>query len=239
MKFEDIVNEVLFPSDIKCIMCDGELSFYTRYGLCPECSKTEYNTRYCKRCGRHVGEMTPYCIECTNRSHDFDMARAPFVYKGEIRKLIYRLKYGYGAYLAKYMAQFMYDTYLENSEQIDCIAFVPIPKRRYISRGYNQAEEIAKELSLLSSIPVVDVLERSKYTKNLARMNKEERKQAISDSIKIRDGADVKGKRVMLIDDVFTSGATANECSKILKKAKADYVYVLTFATSTDKIQMY
>ena len=171
--------------------------------------------------------------------HDFDIARAPFVFKGQVRKMVYKLKYGYGAYMSKYMAQFMYDTYLDNNEKIDFITFVPMPKRRYIDRGYNQAEEIAKELSILTSIPVVDALERSKYTKNLARMNKDERKKAITDSIKMKENVEVKGKRILLIDDVFTSGATTNECSKILKKAKAEFVYVLTFATSTDKIQMY
>ena len=83
------------------------------------------------------------------------------------------------------------------------------------------------------------LLERTKYTKNLARMNKTERLNAITDSFAITDRTEIKGKRILLIDDVFTSGATTNECSRMLKKGKAELVFVLTFATSTDKIQMY
>lgn len=239
MKFTDIINGIFFPSDIKCIVCDGELSFNTKYGICDKCNKLEYNTKYCKCCGRHVGDMTPYCIECTNRNHNFDIARAPFVYKGDIIKLVYRLKYGHGAYLSKYMAQFMYDTLLDSKQAVDIITFVPMPKKREYERGYNQAKEIAKELSKLSGIPMKGLLERTKYTKNLARMNKTERLNAITDSFAITDRTEIKGKRILLIDDVFTSGATTNECSRMLKKGKAELVFVLTFATSTDKIQMY
>lgn len=230
---------MFFPSDIKCIVCDGELSFSTKYGICDKCNKLDYNTKYCKTCGRHVGAMTPYCIECTNRSHDFDIARAPFLYKGDIIKVIYRLKYGHGAYLAKYLAQYMYDTYLDSNTEVDVVTFVPMPKERQNERGYNQAEEIAKEFSSISGIPCVGLLKRTKYTKNLARMNKEERKNAIADSFEVVSKEDVKGKKILLIDDVFTSGATTNECSKTLKKSKAEFVFILTFATSSDKIQMY
>ena len=239
MKFTDILNEIFFPSDIKCIVCGGELSFNTKYGVCDKCNNLDYNTRYCKSCGRHVGAMTPYCIECTNRTHDFDVARAPFVYKNKVKKLVYRLKYGHGAYLSKFMAQFMYDTFLDSQIDVDVVTFVPMPKSRQFERGYNQAEEIAKEFSLISGIEQKALLKRTKFTKNLARMGREERQKAIVNAFDVINKEDVKGKRVLLIDDVFTSGATTNECSKILKKNKASFVYILTFATSTDKIQMY
>ncbi len=239
MKFFEGLSEVFFPSDIKCIVCDGELSFKTKYGVCDRCNNLEYNTKYCKTCGRHVGEMTPYCIECTNRTHDFDIARAPFIYKDSVIKLIYRLKYGHGAYLAKFMAQYMYDTFVNSQTPIDVVTFVPMPKSRQYERGYNQAQEIAKEFSRLSDIPIKTLLKRTKYTKNLARMGREERMNAINGAFDVINKEDVKGKRVLLIDDVFTSGATTNECSKILKKNKASFVFILTVATSTDKIQMF
>lgn len=238
MKLLDIIKGILFPPNIKCIVCGGELYFNNKYGLCEKCN-LDYNTKYCKTCGRHVGSMTTYCIECTNRSHDFDIARAPFVYEGVIRKLIYRLKYGHGAYLAENMAEFMYDTFLENFEEIDYITYVPMPEEREEQRGYNQAKEIAMAFYALSSIPVIPALVRTKYTKNLARMGRQERQESIADSIKLNEEVKIKGKKILLIDDVFTSGATTNECSKVLKKGKATFVYVLTFATSTDKIQMY
>ncbi len=239
MKFSEIINRIFFPSDIKCIVCDGELSFNTKYGVCDRCNNLEYNTKYCKTCGRHVGDMTTYCVECSNKAHEFDIARAPFMYKDKVTKLIYRLKYGHGAYLSKYMAQFMYDTFIDSQIDVDFICYVPMSKERQNERGYNQAEEIAKALSTISQIPLIPVLKRIKNTKNLARMGKEERLKAIADSFEICKKDEVKAKRVLLVDDVFTSGATTNECAKVLKKAKADFVYVLTFATSTDKIQMY
>ena len=238
MKFLEVIDEMFFPSDIKCIVCDGELSFSTRYCLCEKC-KFEYNTKYCLKCGRKVGDMTPYCIDCTNRTHEFDVARAPFVYENNVKKLIYRLKYGNKAYIAKYLAQFMYDAFLEYGVDVDLVTFVPMPKQRERERGYNQAEKIANEFSLLSNIPIKKLLKRSKYTKNLAKMSREERKSAITDSFEIIDRNSVKGKRILLIDDVFTSGATTNECAKTLKKAKANFVFALTFATSSDKIQLY
>jgi competence protein ComFC len=241
MKFVSVLLDILYPDGIKCIVCSGELDRKTRYGVCDRC-KLPHNFKFCLKCGKGLGSNDAvYCQDCGKEKREFDTARAPFRYEGDIVKLIYDIKYGSAKYLAANFAEFMYDTLTESGFEADVITFVPIPAERKRERGYNQAEEIAVRLFEISSIECVDALERTKYVKNLARMTKHERAEAVKGTIVLKDGAkaSLKGKKVVLIDDVFTSGATANECSRILRKAKPDSIFVLTFATATEKPVLY
>lgn len=234
---KDILSKIFFPQDIKCICCDAELSSPTKYGLCDKCD-LDFITKCCLRCGRKMGNnMANYCVNCMSAQCDFDVARAPVTFTGNCRKLIYKLKYGGGKYLAKYLARFMYDCFLQNNLSADVITYVPMYIKKEKARGYNQAKELAQAFSSLCGIQCKELLQRVKQTQNLARMNKSERQQAIDGAIKIHEK--VKNLSVLLIDDVFTSGTTSGECARILKKNGAKSVSVLTFASSTEKIDLY
>ena len=120
----------------------------------------------------------------------------------------------------KNMADYMADAYIENGLSADLITFVPMPIKRQKTRGYNQGFVIAQKLSEILNIPCIETLRRIKETANLARMNRKERAEAISDSFGILSDCSVKDKNILLVDDVFTTGATTNECSRVLKKYK-------------------
>ena len=105
-----------------------------------------------------------------------------------------------------------------------------MPEKRQKERGYNQAEEICKEFSRLTEIPMLDVLTKSETTTKQAQLNFDERQQNIIGTFKIKDKQLIKGKDVLLIDDVITTGATTSECAKVLIDAGARQVDVLSVA---------
>lgn len=237
MKFASHIFDALFPEGIKCIVCDGELFEENRYGVCERC-KLDFNLNYCQVCGRGMG-AAGYCDACKRKDFAFDLARAPFLYSGEIKSLVYSLKYGDAQWLSPYMAQFMADVLMKMDVEFDCITYVPLHIKRQKQRGYNQAKLIADELAGITELPVVEGLTRVKHTKNLAKMKKDERKAVVEGMFEICDKPSVKDKQILLIDDVLTSGTTADACAATLKDGGAVFVAVLTFATSRIKPLLY
>ncbi len=231
MSLKQILSELVYPKGIKCVVCGDELPRTIRYCVCEKC-ELSFNTKFCSRCGRAMSNMASYCEVCKAHKHKFTMARAPFVYENEVVKLVHKLKFGGGKYLAEVMAEFMTDTYLENDMQADVVTFVPMHEKRRKQRGYNQAEEIANIVAKRLGLPVVELLNRVKDTSALAKMSKKERADAIIDAFEINGSPKIRNKRILLIDDVFTSGATTEECARILKSKRCSDIYILTFATS-------
>ena len=224
---------MLYPEGIKCNLCGKELFEETRFSLCPDCIPT-FVGKPCLRCGRSISNDAEFCLECQNGEHFFDSAYAPVVFDGTAVKLIYKLKYGNEKYLAKYLARMMFDCFEKQSYIPDLITFVPMHEKRQKNRGYNQAEELAKELGEIMGLDVVNSLQRSVFTDNLARMNAQERRNVIQNAITLNKSAPIKGKQILLVDDVFTTGATSNACTEVLKRGGAKRVEVLTFATAKE-----
>lgn len=238
MKPGRVISELFFPSGIKCVICGDDIPGYDRYAVCDRC-ELSHNTKYCLRCGRAMKNMADYCDYCQNHKYAFDFARAPFVYENEVVNLVHKLKYGGGKYLAEVMAEFMADEYYESGFDADIVTFVPMHEKKKHKRGYNQAEEIARALSGILELPLVDVLDRVKLTDNLAKLGKAERAEAIDGAIALNPGVKVKRKKILLVDDVFTTGATSNECARVLKRAQSSKIFVLTFATGRSHAELY
>ena len=228
-----VKNEIirmLFPDDIKCIVCGKEIR-PNRYGLCDDC-KLEINNNFCMRCGRHKIGIGDYCDECSNLSLHFDEARSAVNYDGNAKALVHRLKYGNAKYLANTLSQYLLDVLLLSDWHADCITFVPIHKSRERKRGYNQAELLAKALAERVDLPCVNLLEKSVKTPNQAKLNRAARLENIKNSF---SAVQKPPEHVILIDDVMTTGSTADECSRVLKRAGAKVVYVLTFASVPER----
>lgn len=234
-----IIKKIFFPDDIKCIFCDGEIATENRYCSCGNCFPA-FNVEFCDLCGKAIANSANYCHDCKEgKRYFFDGARAPFVYSGVVKNVVYALKYGNGKYMARYMAEYMADTFYEAGWKVDCITYVPMNEKRLKERGYNQARLLAENFADLIKQPCEDLLDRKVYSKNLARMSRRERAEAIKGSVSLLNNVNVKNKTVLLIDDVMTTSATANECCKALRLGKADKIYVLTFATSRAKPNLY
>lgn len=240
MKFKEVIKELFFPSGIKCIFCDDEIVKENRYCVCGNCSP-DFNTQFCLVCGKAIANQSSYCEDCKEGTrYSFDSARAPFVFNGNVKDVVYRLKYGSGKFLARYTAEYMADMFYEVGWKIDVVTFVPMNEKRLKNRGYNQAELLACELARIIDKPCRALLQRIKETANLARMNRAQRAEAIKNSIEpLQLDEKLENKSVLLIDDVMTTSATANECGLALRKLKPDKIYVLTFATSRVKPFLY
>ncbi len=230
------LNDVFFPKGIKCVVCGRDIPENSRYPVCEHCV-LEKNTEFCLTCGRNMSIGSRYCTDCKNRDVSFRIARAPFVYRDNVKLLIHRMKYGNGKYLAEEMSIYLADAYYEHGLMSDIITFVPMFYKKQRKRGYNQAEELAKALGKKVDCNTERLLMRTHETPSNACQNARQREQSVSGTIAISDhganiASEVKGKRILLVDDVFTTGVTSRECAKILIKAKAAEVNVLTLATA-------
>ena len=230
----EFLRKAFYPEDIKCISCGRELSEYTRYGLCPNC-KLEYNETFCEICGISVPAQNRFCDKCKIITHEFDLARSSVLYNGDAAKLVQRLKYHDARYLARYMAEFMADVYYTQNIEADVVTAVPMYKSHLRSRGYNQSELLATELGKRIKLPYERLLVKTVKTKSMVGLGREARLKLIKGSIELCPEANLKGKKVLIADDVITTGATSDECARVLKLGGAAKVFVITFSSSVSK----
>lgn len=227
VKFEDLLFE-----NHSCICCGREILDGTKFSICDEClNKMEIiKGKVCAKCGMPVAETATHCGECNKFHYVFDKNISYCFYDDISSSIIKQLKYSSKKYYAKYIAEMMTEN-LDNYKGIDFITFVPVNKTRLKFRGYNQAEEISKEISKMTKIPVVKALNKNDGGKNQAELSMKDRFENLKESFTKSEDADkIKDKTVLLIDDVFTTGTTLNECSKVLKTAKPKLIYTMTFA---------
>lgn len=200
-----------------CMDCWGGLEFITS----PKCS-------VCSVPLEHVDHDMP-CIDCLKHSPIFAKAHAPLVYNDLLKKLILRFKNYDGLHLGP-----MFGNWLQRCapEQIDVIVPVPLHWWRFLMRQYNQATELGKLVAKSTKVPIyANLLKRHKATLSQGHKSKLLRYQNLADAFVVVDGGHVlKNARILLIDDVLTSGATANACAKTLLHAGAASVSVLTLA---------
>ncbi len=157
-----------------------------------------------------------------------------FKYDGIIKQKIRQYKFKDKAYLYKLFAEIIYSNkkVMKYIKSYDYVIPIPLHKYRYRERGYNQAYLILKDLQKKDSkIKIkINILQKQKNIKPQSSLNKLERKDNIKNAYCIINSIEVKNKKILLFDDVFTTGSTTNECSRILKKSGAKKVGVLTIA---------
>lgn len=201
--------DMLFPP--KCVLC---------YVLLP--NGREY---ICEKCGREAKR----CIRpAAARGTCYERAEAPFVYCGNVRQGMLRYKYKGRKRCAGFFAEEMARLCESTDMHADVIVPVPSSKLRSFKKGYDHAFLLAKGLSENMGIPVERHLYKTRRTKPMHGLKPEERRANILDSIGLR--GDVSGKTVLLADDIITSGATASECAKVLRRGGAASVLVITAA---------
>ncbi len=229
--------DLIFPEEGVCFYCDEYHEEVKEDHVCIECrDKLLFiNESKCPVCGKPMfqGNSSNRCSYCINKTFYFKKAISPLEFIGPLRKTIYRYKYESKPYLYKSFGEFMLHALEKESiGTIDIIVPVPLHRARKAERGYNQAELLAKYLSEKLCIPLDNKsLIRVKATKIQNKLARHEREQNIKDAFKIKDNWVFKEKRVLLVDDIFTTGATVNECSRIMVEGGAIEVFVITIAT--------
>ena len=234
--FNKIIN-LISPEDIKCIVCDDELDHTTKHCMCKSCLDSMPTIKKpCIRCGAEIFDGGKVCIECKSDTRLFKQAIAPFNFCDKTVSLVYRFKYGAERYLAKYMAYFMTNCVVSNKIDFDIIIPVPLSDKRLKLRGFNQAELLAKYIAQDLDKPIeLNSLIRSRDTLTQTHLSKQERKDNLKQAFDITDKSPIKGKNILLVDDIFTTGATSDEITKVLLDNGAKNVVVVTFAHAINK----
>ena len=224
-----VLQKTLFHDRWTCNACGKEI--FADY-FCEECLNkvVEIAENKCNHCGRLTAYPTKFCDSCKEVNINFDRALSVFDYKEPISFLIQNFKYKNRKYHAKYFAEKLYSLYEKEGISADVVTYVPMHEDRLEERRYNHAEILAREFSSLTKIEVKPLIEKVKETERQATLSFKDRLKNLSSSFKA-DKQQVNGKRVLVIDDVLTTGATADVISKTLKKAGASAVIILTVAS--------
>ena len=212
MKLKEIILDWLYPS--RCAFCH-------RF--------TDAGVLLC----RHCKEKLPYTEGLAAEQHFANVARcvSPLYYADDVRESILRYKFHGATGYCKVYGELLAKCIDENGFFCDIISWVPLSRKRLMSRGYNQSELIGRELSMLTGIPCIPTLE--KRVNNSAQSgisNADKRRANVKGVYSAVFSGVLKGKTVLLIDDVVTTGATLSECASVLKKAGAAQVCAATVA---------
>lgn len=208
--------EIIFPKPSSCSGCGRELIKFDKYRLCSEC----------------FGKIKKYEAEGENviTDTDFDNVIISCCYEGLVREMIHKIKYKDKREIALTIAALMADEVNGAYLNYDLIVPVPISLKKLKKRGYNHVYIIARELSELIKVPVLDCIRRVKDTEPQILFNSIERWYNVKDCFEI--DTNLYAKKILLLDDVITTGATAHYCAAEIKKAGAAKVTVCSFARS-------
>ena len=216
MKFRDLFNKYLFPP--KCVFCRRVME---RDGVCDRCK---------------AGLPYRHTKESENPIMFVDGAYSYFHYEGDVRNALIRYKFGG---LSKYAVDF--SVYLEEcireclDGEFDVISWVPLSKKRLKSRGYDQARLLAEEVASRLGVSATRTLKKSRNTAPQSRQGDISRRMANILGAYEMASFDPAGKKILLIDDVLTTGSTVSECARILKTAGAEKVYIATVAKTRER----
>ncbi|WP_371218649.1 ComF family protein [Orientia tsutsugamushi] len=229
-----ILLNYFFPR--QCLTCEQLIQSALPAGLCSTCwNKINFITLpFCQKCGR----VLPYdygddviCLKCCHTEPNYELARALLIFNEDSKFLIHAFKYYDKPLIAMMLAQLLYVRYQYNILSADYIIPVPIHRFKLLLRGYNQAQVLGKYLSDIAKLPIKsNILIKYKWTKSQTKLTKKERIKNISGSFRINNSEIIKNKKIILLDDVVTTGTTVNLCTKLLKNAGAKSVFVLCIA---------
>ncbi len=221
----DIIQEALLPPT--CILC-GNPGFNS-LDICETCHvRLPRNNVCCYRCAEIFASpiVAPtLCGRCLSETPSFDETHAPFIHQDEIRHLITGLKFGAQFKNARLLGNLLADHVGKAAEKPDCIIPVPLHKARYHERGFNQALEIARTVSKSLGIPVdYASCGRHKDTPHQTGLSAKKRRQNLRRAFSVQNS--IQAQHIAIIDDVMTTGSTANALATELKKAGASRVDV-------------
>jgi ComF family protein len=225
---------LLYPPH--CAKCRADTA--SGVHLCAACAEQarKIEPPFCRQCsqpfeGAIDGDFI--CSNCRERKLHFDCAVTRYLSRGVVREFIHRFKYDRHFYLrhplADWMAEALDDDRIR-SQPFDAFVPVPLHAARFRERDFNQAEVLAKLLAKRTSHPVLAALRRTRYTTTQTRLDREQRMENLRNAFRVRHVSAVQSRHLILVDDIFTTGSTVDECARVLREAGAASVRVITVA---------
>ncbi len=226
----DFLNLIYPP---RCYVCQKR----SEKPLCGVClASIEFiKPPICQKCGKPVLRTVERCLDCRGRRISASEVRSVAVFDGALKEAVHALKYRHGRRLAHFFAQFMAVSVDSYFSDIDLITFVPISRGKKRTRGFNQAELLARGLARQIEKPVKPLLVCTRFTMDQSRLSPAERRANVRGAFDLLRNTEasrrgIAGRKILLIDDVYTTGSTVNECAQVLRRAGAHEVRVLTLA---------
>jgi competence protein ComFC len=230
--YQTVVNLCYPPF---CISCRTSLE---QGLLCQDCldSAVRIETPFCQICSRPYAGVfgAPFsCPDCEDHPPAFDCVATRYQATGIVRDLIHRFKYSGEFHLRNLLVNWLVEALSDprvSTEPFDSLVPVPLHPTRIRERGYDQIAALVGLLGERSRKPVCLCLRRSRYTESQTRFSRKERLQNLQNAFELRKGTSVLGKRLLLVDDVLTTGSTLDECARVLKSHGAKSVCAVTVA---------
>ena len=223
------ILKLFFPN--RCEFCGDVIEFNGT--VCDDCkSLPRIALPICEDCGKNKDDC-----DCKNRKNEYKRIVAPYYYKDKVVKAVHRYKESEMRFLSERFGRDIAECVKNNYSEIsfDAVTFVPMRLWDERKRGYNQSEILAKIVSDIIEVPLMNLLVKTERTKPQKRSSARERKVNVFGAFDVTDKEYVNGKTILLVDDVKTTGSTLNECAKMLKIYGAKEVYCATLAVVHNK----
>ena len=228
-----VIRDILFPPC--CAACQARLSVSAGERLCRDCLESIrlIELPVCNVCGQpfHGPRSTSHtCGQCIKNPPSFETARSVFQYQGSVRTLIHRIKYNDDGHALRALASLSMEHHVSLDHlKPDMIIPVPLHSKRLRKRGFNQSLRLAG--TIFSHIPLgMNILTRTLNTKPQTELSVKDRHKNVRNAFEAASPLPEDVKTILLLDDVYTTGATARACAKALKRAGAKEVHVFTVA---------
>ncbi len=242
--FWDYLKEGFFNLvyPLSCENCEKEIRESKGYSICNKCiTNIKFITiPYCYQCGKPLSSLVSFeknaiCVDCHNKKNHFYLTRSVAYYQGVMRKCIHLLKYKKQVKLIKPLGDIMVDYFIKNNDiniqEIDLILPVPLFRNDYLKRGFNQSSLLAKYLADYFSKPFTEnLLIKEKNNISQVGLSKVEREDNVKQVYSINLSSTMKFNNILLVDDIYTTGATIEACCRELKRTDTKKIFVLTLA---------
>jgi ComF family protein len=241
LELKDDLLDFVYPQH--CAICKKYLTGKEK-DICEVCwnSLVTLTDPFCPYCKSFLEEGDIECGFCKPKGEFFEdhkilLVRSLGRFDDSYRELIHRFKYGKKIPLGRRLGQRLGETINEDSSFLKSDFLIPVPlhKSRYRERGFNQSDIVAEGISKITGLSVLkNVLKRKKNTKDQTDFSREQREENVRGAFVVAEPEMINGKKIILVDDVITTGATLSECARMLKQAGAQKVLGMTIAVVTD-----